>query len=215
MGAVTRLLPGRGSLEALRRAQLPFLLVLPIMVAGSLLARRTAAVCVAPAGETPGHEGLEPQQAITVAGLPLSLLVAAGVSVAVLAVAWAVMWNRQRRSLPRCTARLFLLLAPRAFAGQELTERALRNEATALDAQALRRLLLGLALQLPFALACYAVAFVLLRVAGRIVRLLLTAPPPGTFGSPTAAPAPTASARRPRSALALGYGERGPPLLLA
>ena len=205
----------RQSLGLIGRARLPWLLVLPFMVAGSLLARRTAAVCAAPIGETPGRESLEPQRALAVGGIPASLLVAVGASLVVLVLAWAVvrLLGHHRRPA-RCSARLFFALAPLAFVGQELAERVARQEVAAFDTVALRRLLLGLALQLPFSLACYLIARALLRVARRIVRLL--SPPAAMFAFLASAPARAAiAARRTCAALALGYGERGPPPLLA
>ena len=206
----------RQSLGLIGRARLPWLLVLPIMVAGSLLARRTAAVCAAPIGETPGRESLEPQRALAVGGIPASLLVAVGASLVVLVLAWAVvrLLGHHRRPA-RCSARLFFALAPLAFVGQELAERVARQEVAAFDTVALRRLLLGLALQLPFSLACYLIARALLRVARRIVRLL-SPPPAAIFAFLVSAPARAViAARRTCAALALGYGERGPPPLLA
>lgn len=204
----------RRQLGQIGRARLPWLLVLPVVVAGSLLARRTAAVCATPAGETPGHEALEPQRSLALGGIPLSLLIAAGASLVALALVWAVVRLIQRRSLARCSARLFLAFAPLAFVGQELAERVIRHEVAAFDTAALRRLLLGLVLQLPFAFACYLVASALLRGARRIVHRLL--PPPAISVSLAALPVRAAGAtRRTCAALALGYGERGPPLLLA
>ncbi len=206
----------RRGLGPIGGARLPWLLVLPIVLAGSLLARRTAAVCAGPAGEQPGHEALELRRATAVGGLPLSLLIAAGASLAALALALAVARLFLRRPLTRCSARLFLTLAPLAFVGQELAERALRHELSALDAAALRRLLLGLSLQLPFAAACYLVASALWRGASRIVRLLLQPPRPAAISVLfLPRPARATDERRPCVALALGYGERGPPLLPA
>lgn len=195
-------------------ARLPWLLALPIMVAGLLLARRTAAVCVAPIGEAPGHEALEPQRALTVGGLPVSLLFAVGASLAVLVLAWGVVRFLRRRGPTSCSAWLFLALAPFAFVGQELAERFARQEVAAFDTAALRRLLLGLALQLPFALVSYLLARTVLRTVRRVARLL-ACPPLAIFALLASVPTRVASAQRRFAALALGYGERGPPALVA
>jgi hypothetical protein len=66
----------------------------------------------------------------------------------------------------------FAVVAPATFACQEILERTAHDGTVAWGAPLQATFLLGLALQLPFALAAYAVARLLLRVAEVVGRLL-------------------------------------------
>jgi hypothetical protein len=105
----------------------------------------------------------------------------------------------------------FGLIAPLVFCCQEHFERLLHDGTFPWDAVLQRTFLLGLALQLPFALAAYLLARLLLRVA-HAVALLLGRAPRQRRTVPILLPL-LASVDAPRlPALALGFSTRGPPL---
>jgi hypothetical protein len=107
---------------------------------------------------------------------------------------------------------LFFWLPPLAFSAQELLERVLRAEAAPFNAGFEPRFLIGLALQIPFGLAALLLAWLLLRVARRIVRALSRAPEESLRRRRTIT-RPLVGCVPPRiAALALGYPQRGPPL---
>ena len=104
------------------------------------------------------------------------------------------------------------VLAPLAFALQEIIELSLHTGTFAWHGVAAPTFLPGIALQLPFSLLAWLAARLLLRAAGRAGRAL-AAPPPGRTPplslavlAPAAAPLP-----RPR-VLAYRLAKRGPPL---
>jgi hypothetical protein len=116
------------------------------------------------------------------------------------------------RSPARVPGWRFAALPLLGFALQEHLERLFHDGAFPVGAALEPTFALGLALQLPFALAALVVARVLLGAARELGRALAThaaaAPRPRPLRS--AFPAPVAD--RPRVATAaLGYGERGPP----
>ena len=103
-------------------------------------------------------------------------------------------------------------MPPLAFVVQEHLERFLYSGdvpwTTALEPS----FLLGLALQLPFALAALLVAWLLDSVAHALGRALAESPPSVLF--PIFVPDPVRITEAPRVAgLARGYGERAPPFL--
>jgi hypothetical protein len=94
---------------------------------------------------------------------------------------------------------------------QELVEHGVHAGGSPLGAALEPTFLVGLLLQLPFALAALLVARALLALGGAIRRLLGATP---RLALPGLAPAPVGIPELPRiAALALGYGERGPPPL--
>lgn len=109
---------------------------------------------------------------------------------------------------------LFLLVAPVVFVVQEHLERLVHDGALPLGTVLEGTFQLGLAMQVPFALAAYAVARLLLSAARRLGRLLGAPPRPRRLPTRLLA-VPRLGVRAPRvAALALGYGERGPPVRL-
>ncbi len=108
----------------------------------------------------------------------------------------------------------FALVAPLVFCCQEHFERLLHDGSFPFDAALQRTFLLGLTLQLPFAVAAYLIARLLLRAADVVGRLLGRTP-----HQRTAAPIALSllvSVDAPRlPALAVGCGTRGPPLIFA
>jgi hypothetical protein len=193
------------------RRRLPWLIVLPLMVVGSVAAHLLSYPLVAARAEGGGREGTERSSSGLAAhsvlplGLVAALLGAAGVS-------WLLAFacGRRRRG---ASPWLFLVLPSLAFSVQEFEERLLRVEGAPFPAVLEPRFLLGLALQIPFGLVALLVARLFLRVAERIV---------GVFGRrrplPVAPWWPLLSLRPdvfvlPRiPALALGYPQRGPPI---
>jgi hypothetical protein len=114
-----------------------------------------------------------------------------------------------RSTTPR--AWLFLVLAPLTFAGQEHLERLLAEGSFPWHAAGERTFLLGLALQLPFALAAWLLARLLLHVARAVAALAAPALPalhlPPARGVPHVLAVPAT-----RRHLA-DRGPRGPPAL--
>jgi len=107
---------------------------------------------------------------------------------------------------------LFALAPPLGFALQEHLERVLATGDLPFHAALEPTFLVGLLLQVPFALAAIVVARALFAFARGLARALGSVRRP-TLASVEISSAPIAEAHRPRlSALAWGYGERGPPL---
>lgn len=194
-----------------KREATPWLVAVPLMVAGLLGARAVGSVCASSFHVASGPEAAE--QAERVAPFPgewpwliavLAAILAVGVVRAIVAA------GRAGGSDGRPSSKPFLLLPPAAFVLQELAERSLGQEALGFDRTAVLRFALGLALQLPFALLAFSLARVLLRVAERIAVALAGVRP--HIPSSRVLAAPSSCIALPRiPALALGYGQRGPP----
>jgi hypothetical protein len=182
----------------------------PLLVAGSQAAHILTYRLVYPGTSIRVH-------ALAVAGhgyldrLPLALGVALAIALVALIVAGLdASRGRPARSLP---AWAFGVLAPLAFALQEILELSLHTGTFAWHAVAAPTFLPGLALQLPFSLLAWLAARLLLRAAGRAGRALATQPPAArSFARVPRAPA---AATLPRvRVLAYRLAERGPPLLV-
>jgi hypothetical protein len=138
--------------------------------------------------------------------------IALGVSLGVLLLGLALQALAGFRGRPRraATSPLIVLLAPVAFVTQELLERIAHSGQVPWTLPLQPAFLLGLALQLPFALAALLLAWVLDSAARAIGRALSTAP---ALVFPIFVPQPVRVVAVPRPAgLARGYGERAPPL---
>jgi hypothetical protein len=117
-----------------------------------------------------------------------------------------------RRTATPC-AWPFLLVAPVLFTAQEHIERLAHDGTLSLGTIAEPAFQVGLVLQLPFALAAYGLARLLLSAARSIGRRLGGLPTARRHGAPRI-PRPRVPVRAPRrTSLALGYAERGPPRL--
>jgi hypothetical protein len=190
------------------RRSLTWLVAVPLLVAGSQAAHVLTYRLVYPGTSIRVH-------ALALSGhgyldrLPLALGV--GLAIALVALVVAVLdasRGRQARALP---AWAFGVLAPLAFALQEILELSLHSGTFAWHAVAAPTFLPGLALQLPFALLAWLAARLLLQAAGRAGRALTSRPPTGGVVSllllaPLGATLPRA---RP---LASRLAKRGPPL---
>jgi hypothetical protein len=189
------------------RQRLPWLLAVPVMVAGSLAAHSLSYLFNSARAAESGGEVSERAGSGDASYLVLFLGILA--ATALVAAGGHLLLGRRRYS-SRLSPWLFFVLPPLAFALQELSERLLRAEAFPFHAALEPRFLLGLLLQLPFGLLALLLARMLLRVVERIVRALVRARRPRL---PTSA---SWSLRQvfdlPRiPALALGYQQRGPP----
>jgi hypothetical protein len=146
----------------MRSRPLPWLLSLPLMAAGCLAAHSVAYRLVEHSAPEPAHGylGLAP------------LLAAIGVALGVVATLRSVLAGH---SSPGPPPHLFAVLPPLAFTLQEHLERGLQGGA-ALGTVLEPVFLLGLLLQLPFALCALVVARSLLRVAKAAGSLLSPRP---------------------------------------
>jgi hypothetical protein len=105
----------------------------------------------------------------------------------------------------------FALLSPLSFVLLEVSER-LRSGELALDSLLTPEVLVGLALQLPFAIAALLVARALLRVADAVgIALRRCAEPRPLVSVPVLVPTGVVLPRL--RVVALAYGERGPPFI--
>lgn len=200
----------RGMISSVNRRPLPWLVAITLMVAGSLSAHELAYWLVTPDAEArarvladTGHGYFE--------HLPLLLGMLAALGLAALALRAA---RAIRPSATGPPAWLFFLLPPLGFALQEHLERILHSGGLPLAAAIEPTFLIGLVLQLPFALAALALARALVAGAERLaVRLAHRIRTVSSRLAPV--PVPTVESTRPRiGSLALGYAERGPPLLV-
>jgi hypothetical protein len=183
---------------------------LPLVVASWLGAHCLAYLLVSPGAEQHlgmhaehGHAWLGYTPALAVWGLAL---VVAGL---VLCVGQGM---RGRASRP--PVRLFALLPPAGFVVQEHAERLIASGSIPHDLAVEPTFLLGLALQLPFALAAllltralYAVGFGL----GRALAGRLPLGRPLRQGPPTLLRLPASATLVTPSVFALGHGQRAPP----
>jgi hypothetical protein len=193
-----------------RRSLLALLVTLPAVIGGSLFAHATSYLMAAPDGHVraqllaaTGHAYLERPELIAV------------VLLTVLAVGGLMCVHAEVRgsSVGRVSTRPFLLAAPLAFALQEHIERMLHGGDLPLTLFAQPQFLIGLALQLPFALLAVLLARLVLRgarVAGRKLRRLPRAPLPRPVARIRTFPPVAAGPRGP--VLARCGAERAPPV---
>jgi hypothetical protein len=178
------------------------LLSLPVAIAGSLAAHAVAYLIAVPDSheratllERTGHGYLAHLPVLAGAGLALAL--AAGVSHAA-----------RGRPGARPSPWVFALLPPLAFVLQEHLERLPSGGALLLETALDPTFVIGLALQLPFALLAYALVGVLLRAAEALGLLLVSPPRLRVRAIAAAGPSPTA---RRHVARAAANAQRGPP----
>jgi hypothetical protein len=191
----------------MQRRGLAWLLALPLVTVGSLLAHALAYRIVEPSPgvrasllETTGHGYLS--------ATPFLL----GTCLAFLVSGLLVVALRSRRGAATTPASWPLaLLAPLGFAAQEYLERLAASGSFPSELVVQPTFLVGLALQLPFALAGLLAARWLGRAAeavGRAIAIPATARDRGTASAPVAA---ATLLLPPRPALASGRSVRGPP----
>lgn len=194
-------------MRCMRRGLIAWGSTLVLAVVGTQVAHALAYRLVTP-GEHDRDELLTATGHGYLAYAPLALALGFGVLVTVLI---AEVRATARRSGTRACAWRFALVAPVVFFAQEHLERLAHDGAIPWSAALEGTFLTGLALQLPFALAAYLLARLLLSAARALGRRLGDRPPPRRAPTPHLA-SPRGQRRAPRvAALALGYGERGPP----
>lgn len=183
-----------------------------LAIAGSQLAHALAYRLVTPDATERSHE-LSATGHGYLAYLPLALAIATVLIVLALVVEMQHIAAAPDRSDSRPNAWSFAAVAPTIFACQEYFERLVHDGVFPWDAALAPSFIVGLLLQLPFALAAYVVARLLLRVARSLGRMLGRPSRPRRIRAAIRRPAFSASVPRV-PALALGYGSRGPPVLL-
>ena len=193
------------------RRGLAWVFALPLMLAGSQAAHVLAYRWVYPSTDIRLH-------ALFVTGHGyldrLPFVLAAGGAAALVALVFAAADAARGRHVERLPAAAFALLPPLAFVLQEVLERSIHSGTLVWQAVEAPTFLPGLVLQLPFALAAYLVARLLLRAAERAGRALAPRPPRRIFVIAAQRPPRPAAVRR-RSPLAHRLAQRGPPPLFA
>jgi hypothetical protein len=155
------------------RRGLAWLLALPLAVVGSQLAHGLAYRLVIRDDAELAHE-LASSGHGYLAYAPVALAVCVAlVAFALIRELQGVLARRPSRSQP--SALSFAVLAPAIFVSQEYLERLVHEGGFPVDVLLEKTFVLGLALQLPFALAAYVLARLLLR-ATRAVAWLLAVP---------------------------------------
>jgi hypothetical protein len=190
------------------RRRLAWLVATPLMLGGSQAAHALAYRWVYPEAHvrflalaSTGHGYL--------VQLPIALGIAGAVTlVSLLVAALDAARGRRARALP---AWAFAVLPPLAFVVQEVLELSLHMGTLGWRAVLEPTFLPGLALQLPFALAAYVAARLLLRAAERLGRLFATKRTPA-FVELVFAPAAGPPCARVST---LRLSSRGPPLVAA
>lgn len=138
--------------------------------------------------------------------VPLALTVSLGLLLAGLALQTAAEYRGERRL---ALSPLIVLLPPIAFVVQEFAERIAHTGHVPWTVVVQPAFLLGVAFQLPFALAALLIGWLLDSAARAVGRALRELPQPA-FATFVANPVRVAAV--PRTAgLARGYGERAPP----
>lgn len=152
------------------RRAIVWLVTLPLAVVGSQLAHAAAYRLATPDDHERAHE-LAATGHGYLAYAPTALAVLALLVVVALAHEVTYLRKATGRRL-RLSARTFALVAPALFVVQEHLERLLHDGTVPWNAGLELTFLAGLLLQLPFALAAYGAARLLLRAARAAVRLL-------------------------------------------
>jgi hypothetical protein len=188
-----------------------WVIAVPLAVGSWLGAHCLAYLLVSPGAEQ--HMGLHAEHGHAWLGYTPALLVW-GLALIIAGLVLCVGEGLRGRSPSPPPVRLFALLPPAGFAVQEHLERLLSNGAVPYDLAAEPTFVVGLALQLPFAVAAllltralYTIGFGLgLALAGRLAVERPRLHGPSLPVSLPASPTPVSP-----SALALGHGQRAPP----
>jgi hypothetical protein len=196
-----------------RRPTVTWLLTLPLAVVGSQVAHSLGYRLVTPRDAERSHDlAATGHSYLTYAPVLLALCLV----LVALALAGELrqLMARSCRGPTRPSALCFAVSAPAIFVCQEHLERLLHDGAFPWTAALQSTFIVGLLLQLPFALAAYLVAWFLLRAVGSLHLILASRPRLRLRGGEVLRPSTRLLAPRV-PALALGYGPRGPPALLA
>ena len=197
-------------MATMHRGRLAWLSCLSLMAVGGFLAHSLAYRLVVPTGDTAGrvHEIAHAQPAHWRTCLSIC------VTLAVVVLAASIARRAKGGGPLRPPLLVFALLPPLGFVVQEHLERLLHTGAFP-DAAALEpTFLVGLLLQLPFALAAYLAARALFAAAAALARTLGAQNRP-RLASLAAWRRPASEPARPCiSTFALGGGQRAPPALV-
>jgi hypothetical protein len=193
----------------MERRRIAWLLSLALMAVGGLFAHMLAYYLVAPHQhargalmERTGHSYLE--------HWPLCVSVCA-VVIGLALVASVVGRLCGGRPL-RVPVWLFALVPPLGFTVQEHLERLMYSGAFPHAAALEPTFAVGLLLQIPFALAAFLIARTLLALAVALVETLRAQPRPRLVSLDVELRRPNVAVRPRASVLALGYGQRAPPV---
>ena len=199
------------------RRRLPWLLTVPLVVAGSIAAH-VVGYAVTPVTAVAGHgeggelSGLHERASSGYAGHAVLWLGLIGALASVFGI--RTLFVRVRGGGSRgIGAGCFFLLPLLAFTFQELVERFSHAESFPFQAVLEPRFLVGLALQLPFAALAFLLGWVLFRVGRRLALLFGCRPIPRLRALPARLWAPAGVALPRVRALSRGHPLRGPPLL--
>ena len=195
-------------MHPMARRRIAWVISLALMAIGGLVAH-TLAYQLAAADASAGHAGAHDVHGY-LAFWPICMaMCGAIVLVSLTALALTRAWSSRPVSPPLW---LFTLLPPVGFVVQEHGERLLATGMFPSGAALEPTFALGLILQVPFALAAYFAARMLIAVAVAVARRLRGEPHRRRGTREPAPPRPASICVVPISALALGYGERAPPL---
>jgi hypothetical protein len=188
-----------------------WVLALPLAVASWLGAHCLSYWLVSPGAEE--HMGLHADHGHAWFGYGPSLAIW-GLALVVAGVALCVGEGQRGRRPSGPPALLFALLPTAGFVVQEHVERVIGTGSIPVDLAAEPTFLVGLALQVPFALAAllltralYAIGFGL----GRTIAAELSLGRPLRYGPPALLQLPASATPVSPSVLALGHGQRAPP----
>jgi hypothetical protein len=191
------------------RRRIAWVVSLALMASGGLVAH-TLAYQLAAAEASTGHAGAHADVHGYLTFWPICMAMCGTiVLVSLAALALTRAWSSRPVSPPLW---LFTLLPPVGFVVQEHGERLLATGVFPSGAALEPTFALGLILQIPFALAAYFAARMLIAVAVAVARRLRGELRRRRGTREAAPPRPASICVVPISALALGYGERAPPL---
>ena len=192
------------------RRRTAWVLSLMLMAAGAVVAHALAYRLVPPAHHMHGS-----MEAETAHGYILHLDVCLAVcgAIALLALAASLVTRLRHGYALRAPVWVFALVPPVGFVIQEHLEHLLATGSLPYAAALDPTFLVGLALQLPFALAALLAVRALLALAVALVDALSAPAKPRLVSLVLRSPAVPASLRPCASALALGHGQRAPPSL--
>jgi hypothetical protein len=193
------------------RRQAAWLTALPVVVASWLGAHCLAYRLVSPGAEQ--HMGLHAESGHAYLGYTPALAIW-GLTLVFAGLLLCVGAGLRGRRPSRPPVRLFALLPPVGFAVQEHLERLLGTGAIPYDLVVEPTFVLGLALQLPFALAALVIAYALTAVGfgvGRVLARELTVARPIRRARLPLLRMPASATLILPSVLALGHGQRAPP----
>jgi hypothetical protein len=191
------------------RRLIVWLVTLPLAIAGTQIAHALAYRIVTPAHHERANE-LSATGHGYLAYFPLALAIGTVLVVFALAAEARHMVASPAGSGLRPRAWHFAVVAPALFLCQEHFERLLHDGVFPWHAVLAASFLTGLLLQLPFALAAYVLARLLLHTT-RSLGCLLAPPRPRRLRAASTRRLLVSPAAPPLPALALGYGSRGPP----